>query len=74
MQGRIDPSTGQWRWPALDLLRLAIPRRVYTQAHLDYAAEALIELFAIRTSVKGLRFVYRPAELAQFVATFAPVG
>ncbi len=73
MQGRLDLRTGAWRWPALDLLRLAVPRRVYTQAHLDYAAEALIELFAVRRSVKGLRFIYRPAELAQFVATFAPV-
>ncbi len=74
MQGRADAGTGEWRWPALDLLRLAIPRRVYTQAHLDYAAEALIELHAVRGSVRGLRFVYRPAELAQFTATFAPAG
>ena len=72
MQGRPDPATGTWLWPDLDLLRLAIPRRVYTQAHLDYAAEALSELFAVRESIRGLRFVSRPAELAQFVATFAP--
>jgi tyrosine phenol-lyase len=73
MQGRPDPATQRWRWPALDLLRLAIPRRVYTQAHLDYAAEALIEVYAQRGAVRGLRFVYRPPELAQFVATFEPV-
>ena len=73
MQGRPDPATGTWRWPDLDLLRLAIPRRVYTQAHLDYAAEALSELFAARDAIRGLRFVSRPASLAQFVATFAPV-
>ena len=73
MQGRQDPATGGWRWPDLDLLRLAIPRRVYSRSHLDYAAEALIELYHQRSGVRGLRFVYRPAVLAQFVATFEPV-
>jgi tyrosine phenol-lyase len=73
MQGRPDPRTGEWRWPALDLLRLAVPRRVYTQAHLDYAAEALADVYAERESVRGLRFTYRPEALAQFVATFEPV-
>ena len=72
MQGRQDPATGAWRWPDLDLLRLAIPRRVYSQSHLDYAAEALAELYQQRSSVRGLRFVYRPPALAQFVATFEP--
>ncbi|TAM45743.1 MAG: tryptophanase [Acidobacteria bacterium] len=72
MQGRLDPASGAWRWPDLDLMRLAIPRRVYSQSHLDYAAEALVELFERRSSVRGLRFVYRPATLAQFVATFEP--
>lgn len=72
MQGRHDPATGAWQWPDLDLLRLAVPRRVYSQSHLDYAAEAVVELFQQRSSVRGLRFVYRPASLAQFVATFEP--
>jgi len=73
MQGRPDPATGAWRWPDFDLLRLAVPRRVYSRSHLEYAAEAVIELLAQRASVRGLRFVYRPAALAQFVATFEPV-
>ncbi len=72
MQGRPDPATGTWRWPDLDLLRLAVPRRVYSQSHLDYAAEAVVELYEQRRSVRGLRFVYRPSALAQFVATFEP--
>ena len=72
MQGRPDPATGAWRWPDFDLLRLAVPRRVYSRSHLEYAAEAVIELLAQRASVRGLRFVYRPAALAQFVATFEP--
>jgi len=73
MQGRRDPARGVWTWPDLDLLRLAVPRRVYSLSHLDYVAEALIELHAERGAVRGLRFVDRPAALAQFVATFAPV-
>jgi tryptophanase len=72
MQGRQDPRTGAWRWPDLDLLRLAIPRRVYSRSHLEYAAEALAELYERRSSIRGLRFVYRPPSLAQFVATFEP--
>jgi tyrosine phenol-lyase len=72
MQGKPDPATGLWRWPDLDLLRLAIPRRVYSQSHLDYAAEAVAEVYERRSSVRGLRFVYRPPALAQFVATFEP--
>ena len=73
MQGRQDPASGAWRWPDLDLMRLAVPRRVYSQSHLDYAAEAVIELFRQRESIRGLRFVYHPPVLAQFVATFEPV-
>jgi len=73
MQGRQDAVSGVWRWPDFDLLRLAVPRRVYSRSHLDYAAEAVIELLARRSSVRGLRFVYRPPALAQFVATFEPV-
>ncbi|HQT93159.1 MAG TPA: tryptophanase [Thermoanaerobaculaceae bacterium] len=73
MQGRQDAASGAWRWPDLDLMRLAIPRRVYSQSHLDYAAEAVVELYEQRASIRGLRFVYRPQSLAQFVATFEPV-
>ncbi|MGV8039060.1 MAG: tryptophanase [Thermoanaerobaculaceae bacterium] len=70
MQGRIDSDTGEWRWPDLDLMRLAIPRRVYSRAQLDYAAGALVELYAQRHTVRGLRFTYRPSALPQFVARF----
>jgi tyrosine phenol-lyase len=73
MQGKPDPATGVWRWPELDLMRLAIPRRVYSRSHLDYAAEALAELYQQRESIRGLRFVYRPPALPQFIATFEPV-
>ncbi len=73
MMGRRDKAGGRWTWPALDLLRLAIPRRVYSSNHLSYAAETLIDLFERRHEVRGLRFIYRPPVLAQFVATFEPV-
>ncbi len=72
MQGRLDAASGRWTWPPLDLLRLAIPRRVYSSNHLAYAAEALIELLEERHKVRGLRCVYRPPILPQFVATFEP--
>ena len=70
--GHPDPSSGGWRWPALDLLRLAVPRRVYTSSHLDYVARSLIELYSTRQEIRGLRFVYRPPLLPQFIATFEP--
>jgi tyrosine phenol-lyase len=74
MFGRQDPTTGDWKWPPLDLVRLAIPRRVYTQSHMDYAVEGIVELFEHRREVQGLRFVDRPAVLPHFTATFAPTG
>ncbi len=73
MSGRPD-SSGAWRWPALDLTRLAIPRRVYTWSHLAYAARTLVELHQQRHDIGGLTFRYRPPQLAQFVATFDPTG
>ena len=46
MFGRIDPETGETVWPELELVRLAIPRRVYTNTHLDYVAEVIERLYA----------------------------
>ncbi len=73
MFGRRDAATGEWRWPALDLVRLAIPRRVYTQSHMDYVIEAIDELHRRRRTIRGLRFVHRPAVLPHFTAVFAPI-
>jgi tryptophanase len=70
MFGRQD-ATGAWQWPALDLVRLAIPRRVYTQSHMDYVIEGIDELHRKRKTIRGLRFVERPAVLPHFTATFA---
>ena len=57
----------------LELVRLAIPRRVYTRAHLDYVIEALVELHARRGAIRGLRVVEAPASLPHFSARYAEV-
>ena len=64
---------GTWNWPAMDLVRLAIPRRVYTQSHMDYVVEAIIELHEQRAQIPGLRFTERPDVLPHFTARFEPV-
>ncbi len=56
--------------PRLELVRLAIPRRVYTQSHIDYVVEAFTELARERTSLRGLRFIYEPPVLRHFTARF----
>ncbi|NLJ74065.1 MAG: tyrosine phenol-lyase [Firmicutes bacterium] len=63
---------GNHHYPKLELVRLTIPRRVYTYSHLDVVAEAVIELYKKRDQVKGLRFVYEPPVLRFFTARFEP--
>ncbi len=65
-----DAATGDHRYPRLELVRLAIPRRVYTQAHMDVTAESVVEVYEDRESVKGLEFTYEPEELRFFQARF----
>ncbi|MBS3932764.1 MAG: tyrosine phenol-lyase [Truepera sp.] len=69
-----DPKTGESRYPRLELVRLTIPRRVYTQAHMDVTAESVMEIFDARKRVRGLEFVYEPEHLRFFQARFATVG
>jgi tyrosine phenol-lyase len=68
-----DPATGENREPRLELVRLTIPRRVYTQAHMDVVAEAVIELVQRRDQVGGLRMTYEPEFLRFFQARFEPM-
>jgi len=68
-----DPQTGDHRYPKLELTRLAIPRRVYTQAHMDVVAEAIKEVYDAREKTRGLKMVYEPAQLRFFQARFEPV-
>lgn len=65
-----DPETGQMVYPALEMVRLAIPRRVYTQSHLDYVADTLIGLAAKRESLSGYRITYQPPLMRHFTARF----
>jgi len=65
-----DPETGDHRYPALELTRLTIPRRVYTQAHMDVVAEAVKAVYDVREQTKGLKMVYEPKYLRFFQARF----
>ena len=65
-----DPETGDHRYPALELTRLAIPRRVYTQAHMDVVAEAVKAVYDAREQTRGLKMVYEPKYLRFFQARF----
>jgi len=67
-----NPKTGDHYYPALELTRLTIPRRVYTQAHMDVVAESVKAVFDARTQTKGLRMVYEPKYLRFFQARFEP--
>jgi tryptophanase len=68
-----DPDTGEMVFPRLELVRLAIPRRVYTQSHLDYVADALGAIAGRKESIHGYRFTYAPELLRHFTARFEPL-
>jgi len=55
-------------------VRLAIPRRVYTQSHMDWVAESAAEVVKLGEKVPGYRFTYAPELLRHFTARFEPVG
>jgi tyrosine phenol-lyase len=73
MFGKEDPVTGAFVPAANELVRLAIPRRVYTQSHIDYVIEVMEEVAANRDQVRGLRFKYRAPVLPHFTSTFEMV-
>lgn len=68
-----DPKTGDHRYPKLELVRLTIPRRVYTQAHMDVVAESVKAVYDGRHDIKGLQMVYEPKYLRFFQARFTPL-
>jgi tryptophanase len=68
-----DPSTGKIIYPAMELVRLAIPRRVYTQAHLDYVSQIMRAIAGKKEDLRGFRFSYAPELLRHFTAKFVPL-
>jgi tryptophanase len=68
-----DPDTGEMVYPKLELLRLAIPRRTYTQSHMDYVADSLAEIKSRAEEVRGYKFTYAPELLRHFTACFEPL-
>jgi tyrosine phenol-lyase len=68
-----DPETGEEHKPQLELVRLAIPRRVYTQAHMDVTAESILSVYEERDRIGGLKIVYEPKYLRFFQARLSPV-
>jgi tryptophanase len=58
---------------AMDLVRLAIPRRVYTQSHIDYVAEAVIAAAKMKDALRGYRIALAPKVLRHFTAAFEPI-
>jgi tryptophanase len=67
-----DPATGEQRHPPFELVRLALPRRVYTQAHLEFVVETVIRIRDRRDSLRGVRVRYAPELLRHFTARFEP--
>ena len=73
MFGKNDASTGRFISPAMELVRLAIPRRVYTQSHIDYVVECVIDAHERRADLPGYTITYEAPMLRHFTAQFAPI-
>jgi tryptophanase len=73
MFGKTDSNSGEFRAAKLEMVRLAVPRRVYTQSHMDYVIECVESVFRKREKIRGMRMVYEPPVLRHFTATFEPV-
>lgn len=73
MFGRMDPETGAETPAAMELVRLAMPRRVYTQSHVDYLVEVILEVWQRRAAIGGFRITQQAPVLRHFTATFEPL-
>jgi tryptophanase len=74
MFGRHDPETGGEIPAAMELVRLAIPRRVYTQSHIDYVVEVILEVNARKDAIPGYKIIHQTPFLRHFTARFEPVA
>ncbi|MDQ6766838.1 MAG: tryptophanase [Candidatus Eremiobacteraeota bacterium] len=68
MFGKTDPHSGQETPASMELVRMAIPRRVYTQSHVDYVIEVMGDVFKRRSTLRGLRLVWQSPPLRHFTA------
>ena len=73
MHAEKEPESGAELPSAMDLVRLAIPHRVYTQSHIDYVVEAILQVYDRRESIPGYRIVSQPNFLRHFTAHFEPL-
>lgn len=74
MFGAVDPDSGESSRPPMELVRLAIPRRVYTQSHIDYVIEAAVEVYRRCHELRGLTIREGPRVLRHFTAKFEELG
>ena len=70
MFGKSDSQSGIFEPATLEMVRLAIPRRVYTKSHIDYVIECVEGVFKTREKIRGMRIAYEPPVLRHFTATF----
>lgn len=74
MFGKYNEKTGELISPPMELVRLAFPRRVYTQSHVDYLSEVIIEVYNNRKKMKGYKITYEAPMLRHFTARFEPIS
>ena len=72
MFGATDPATGAQRVAPMELVRMAIPRRVYTQSHIDYVIEVMADVYRRRGEIRGLRIIAESPPLRHFTARLEP--
>jgi tryptophanase len=68
-----DPDSGEMHFPEMELVRMALPRRTYTQSHLDYVVNVLKNIDAKKESLSGYRIIKEPKLMRHFTAAFEPV-
>ena len=73
MFGKKDAKTGKDLFAKMELVRLAVPRRTYTQSHIDYVVEALNNVWNNRKNINGYKIIKEPKALRHFTAHFKPV-
>jgi tryptophanase len=68
-----DPETGEMQYPLMELVRLAIPRRMYTQAHMDFVVRTMSKIAERRETIRGYKIVYQAKLLRHFTAKYEPL-